>query len=214
VIPRGWFFFAEMAGIREDGTNAFFEPTLKCYAGAAKLDITPPVGIYTRMWGAALHDCATMVHRPLFASALCLAESTTAAPRLLLTVDLCVMAFEETEEVIAAVSKALGIADRHQIVFTMSHTHAGAGILSRDDAFTSLPGGHLIAPYVDTVIDGCVKVATAARDALEPAWLTTGRGSCQLACNRDTWDAKTTATAPPGAGTSVQVRNSSFFFFS
>ena len=50
--------------------------------------------------------------------------------------------------------------------------------LSRDDAFTSLPGGHLIAPYVDTVIEGCVKVATMARDALEPAWLTTGKGSC------------------------------------
>ena len=33
---------------------------------------------------------------------------------------------------------------------------------------------------------------------------TTGRGSCKLACNRDTWDANTTATAPPGAGTSVQ----------
>ena len=116
-----------MAGVREDGTDAFYEPTLVCYAGAAKLDITPPVGIYTRMWGAALHDCATEVHRPLFASALVLAESPTAAPRVLVTVDLCVMAFEETEEVIAAVSEALGITDRHQIVFTMSHTHAGAG---------------------------------------------------------------------------------------
>ena len=85
-----------MAGVREDGTASYFEPTLMCHAGAAKLDITPPVGIYTRMWGAALHDCATAVHRPLYASALVLAEDES-APRVLITLDVCVMAFEETQ---------------------------------------------------------------------------------------------------------------------
>ena len=38
--------------------------------GFARADITPPVGIYHRMWGAALHDRATGVHRPLTATAL------------------------------------------------------------------------------------------------------------------------------------------------
>ena len=45
-----------MAGLREDGTAAFAEPSAACYAGTARADITPPVGIYTRMWGAALHE--------------------------------------------------------------------------------------------------------------------------------------------------------------
>ena len=33
-------------------------------------DITPPVGIYHRMWGAATHDRATGVHKPLLATLL------------------------------------------------------------------------------------------------------------------------------------------------
>eukprot|EP01045_Picozoa_sp_COSAG04_P005715 COSAG04_NODE_268_length_18517_cov_9.260940_16_plen_175_part_00 len=105
---------------------------------------------------------------------------------------------------VAAVSEALGLKEQHQIVVTMSHTHAGSAMLSRDPAFRELPGGEFIAPYVDTVVEAARQVATMARDAMGPAWLTTGRGSCKLACNRDTWDANTTATAPPGAGTSVQ----------
>ena len=41
-----------------------------CRAGVARCDITPPVGIYHRMWGAALHDRSTGVHRPLTATVL------------------------------------------------------------------------------------------------------------------------------------------------
>src|SRR5688572_17467860 len=36
---------------------------------AVRADITPPLGIYWRMWGAATHDHATGVHRPLTATA-------------------------------------------------------------------------------------------------------------------------------------------------
>lgn len=156
------------------------------------------------MWGAALHDCATDVHRPGYASALALSDSEGGAIRLLLTLDACVMGFAETEEVIAAVMESLGLRERHQVVFTMSHTHASAGILSRSPELLELPGGHLIPSYVDDVISGCVEAATMARDAMEPAWMTVSTGSCKLACNRDTWDAHGTATAPPGAGTSTE----------
>jgi hypothetical protein len=30
-----------------------------CRAGLSRCDITPPVGIYHRMWGAATHDRST-----------------------------------------------------------------------------------------------------------------------------------------------------------
>ena len=33
--------------------------------GVARRDVTPPVGIYARMWGAAKHDQAEGVHKPL-----------------------------------------------------------------------------------------------------------------------------------------------------
>ena len=38
-------------------------PQSRCRAGFARADITPPVGIYHRMWGAATHDTAEGVHK-------------------------------------------------------------------------------------------------------------------------------------------------------
>ncbi len=40
-------------------------PQSRCRFALAWADITPPVGIYHRMWGAAKHERATGVHRPL-----------------------------------------------------------------------------------------------------------------------------------------------------
>src|ERR1022692_370613 len=45
-------------------------PQTRCQVGVARGDITPPVGIYHRMWGTAVHDKATGVHRPLMATLL------------------------------------------------------------------------------------------------------------------------------------------------
>ena len=45
-------------------------PQSRCRLGLARVDVTPPVGIYHRMWGAASHDRATGVHRALTATAL------------------------------------------------------------------------------------------------------------------------------------------------
>ncbi len=48
-------------------------PTSRLRVGHARADITPPVGIYHRLWGAARHDRATGVHRPLLADVLAFA---------------------------------------------------------------------------------------------------------------------------------------------
>ena len=55
-------------------------PQALCRAGVARRDITPPVGIYHRMWGAATHDRATGVHRPLLATVLVLESQDRASP--------------------------------------------------------------------------------------------------------------------------------------
>ena len=43
--------------------------------GVARVDITPPVGIYCRNWGAAKHDVADSIHRSLTLSAMTLATA-------------------------------------------------------------------------------------------------------------------------------------------
>lgn len=40
----------------------------RCVFGIARADITPPVGMYHRMWGASKHERSTGVHRPLYAT--------------------------------------------------------------------------------------------------------------------------------------------------
>src|SRR5258708_38352470 len=39
-------------------------PQTRCRAGVARGDITPPVGIYHRLWGAAVPDRAPGIHGP------------------------------------------------------------------------------------------------------------------------------------------------------
>ena len=48
--------------------NPIRTPQARCRFAVAEADITPPAGIYHRMWGAATHDRAEGVHRPLRAT--------------------------------------------------------------------------------------------------------------------------------------------------
>lgn len=187
-----------MAGVRIDGTSPYAEPSAACFAGAARADMTPPIGMYTRMWGAALHDCHTAVHKPLLATALAIAADASAPPCLILSLDLCLLGVDEMCEIRTAVIGALGLAQEHQLLVSLSHTHAGPGVLSRQPIWARLPGGEHLGPYLDKLVAACVAACTRAVAALEPAWLTSAAASCKLACHRDTWDAEGVATAAVG----------------
>src|SRR5262245_61028879 len=121
-------------------------PQSRCRAGLARADITPPVGIYHRLWGAALHDRSTGVHRPLLATALWLEPLTPEVPvgdpGLLLALDHCLLDQEDVDRIRHAVGKMVPLRPE-QVQVTMSHTH-GSGWMSRSRA--QLPGGELIGP--------------------------------------------------------------------
>ena len=55
-------------------------------------DITPPVGLYHRMWGAATHDRSEGVHRPLRATALVLGSSDNGSSdwQAIVAIDHCI----------------------------------------------------------------------------------------------------------------------------
>ncbi len=59
-------------------------PTTHCSFGVTRRDVTPPVGIYARSWGAATHDVAEGVHRPLTATAAIFAPHGSDGPELAL----------------------------------------------------------------------------------------------------------------------------------
>lgn len=157
--------------------------------GVAAGDITPPVGIYHRMWGAALHDRATGVHRPLLASALWLEPLTggddTQGAQLLLALDQCIIDRTEIDRLRAAIGHAVAL-DPRQVTLCLSHTH-GSAWLSRSR--TSLPGGELIAPYLDELLWRLQQLAVEAQRRAVPGWIVCGSGNCSLAAHRDYFDA-------------------------
>lgn len=67
---------------REDAMPVVHTPQSRLRFGVARRDITPPVGIYHRMWGAASHDRSTGVHRPLTATALVFQDANAEVPVL------------------------------------------------------------------------------------------------------------------------------------
>ncbi len=161
-------------------------PQSHCRAGFSRADITPPVGIYHRMWGAALHDQATGVHRPLLATALCLESTSGSGRHIVLGLDHCLLDGDEFRRVRSRVGEATGVSPARVFV-AMSHTH-GSAWMSRSRSH--LPGGDRIGPYLDGMAETCARIATEAAQATRPATIVYGTARCDLARHRDFWDAE------------------------
>jgi len=150
--------------------------------GVAREDITPPVGIYARSWGAAKRDVAEGIHRPLTLTCITFQRDANDAPLVLIAADLGWWRSREDEWAIRGpILEALSL-DESRLMFCLSHTHAGPG-LQRDNA--DRPGGHLIAPYQDKLRDAAIRAARGALLEHQPAMLTWRYGTCDLATNRD-----------------------------
>ena len=107
-------------------------PQSRCHFALAWADITPPVGIYHRMWGAAKHERATGVHRPLRATvavfeAMDAHHPSSETRQILLALDHCVLGAVEHEQLVTHVAQASG-QPKETILVVFSHTHA-AGLL-------------------------------------------------------------------------------------
>ena len=171
--------------------HPFETPQSDCRFGIAGCDITPPIGIYHRMWGAATHDCSTGVHRPLTATAMAIAPATASgeadrdrAPLVIIAFDHCLLWEREMYALRSATSQATGV-PRERLLFCFSHTHA-AGLMGLERA--ELPGGELIAPYLATLAEHCTAIVRTACDGMQRATIVYGIGRCSLAAHRDLWD--------------------------
>lgn len=162
-------------------------PTSVCRAGLGTADITPPVGIYHRFWGAASHDQATGVHRPLRASAFVFepadAENSD-QQQILVALDHCLFRPPEMREFRAALCDQLGVSSE-SVTIVFSHTHSAAYVAQNRE---HLPGGAFIGPYLDELPGRVAAAVQQAVNNLETVTLTYGTASCQMGHQRDCWD--------------------------
>ncbi|MBM4069016.1 MAG: hypothetical protein FJ271_08745 [Planctomycetes bacterium] len=164
-------------------------PQARCNVGVARCDITPPPGIYHRMWGAAAHDRATGVHRPLTATAVVFRDPAhpfnevpqATAEQVLVAVDHCLLWAPEMNALLTTVCQQASVS-RESLAVNFSHTHA-AGLMDRKRSH--LPGGELIAEYLEGLAVSIARVVQAARQQAQPAIITFGAGRCPLAAHRD-----------------------------
>ncbi len=162
-------------------------PTTRCRFGVARRDVTPPVGIYARLWGAATHEVAEGVHRPFSATAGVVAPADGSDGPTLALVALDLGWFQNVDDfqaLYAAVLDRTGLAPA-ELLIQMSHTHAGANTNSR---LEDRPGTELIVPYLEHLTEAVGDAIVEARAGLAPAHIVWGAGRCSLAANRDLWD--------------------------
>jgi hypothetical protein len=172
--------------------------TLPCFdftgsVGIAEVDITPPVGIYNRCWGASEHRTATGIHMPFSATALVIGDDT---PLVVIGFDAAWWQDLLPDACIARIAKTVGT-DTRSVLLCMSHTHAGIMLSTIDP---ELPGAALHAEYVETLYDKLYDLAVTAASNRQPATIQSTYGQCNLARNRDqtVGDAVVTGHNPKG----------------
>ena len=144
-------------------------------------DITPPKGIYARNWGAAKSDLPSGLHKPLLMSCL-LTESTDGRLGVIIAADLGWWKNNADElSLRTAILQECGL-NEEQVLFCLSHTHAGPSICSNDKV---QPGGDLIIPYLGFLKDTAVQSINKAKRNLTEGFLSWEYGCCDLATKRD-----------------------------
>jgi hypothetical protein len=141
------------------------------------------------MWGAATHERASGVHRPLTATAVVFQaidandgkSSGRDSEQILIAVDHCLFWAREMDALLEVVAREARVA-RERLLVVFSHTHA-AGLM--DTSRGDLPGGELIAPYLESLALKIAQGVREAREAVRPATIVYGTGHCNLAANRD-----------------------------
>lgn len=154
------------------------------WIGVARRDVTPPVGVYSRCWGAATHDTAEGIHRPLSVTVLTISTSRDEAPHVLAAIDGGAWASPEAVELVRQeVSAAVGAAPE-QVLLNLAHTHAGGPLFLGGD-YRDFPGGDLAAEAFDHLRRQLREAAAeSARNRVESV-LSWDYGRCGLAANRE-----------------------------
>lgn len=135
-------------------------------AGAARVEITPPVGTPLGGYGDRKGAASTGVHDPIFAKALVLDDGTERVA--ILTTDLV----GTHPEIARRAAEAAGLR-REQLLVASSHTHSGPGAYWKGP-FAQLVLGPYDQKVHDHLSDGITRALKQAVAALQPAKLAVG----------------------------------------
>lgn len=150
--------------------------------GIARCEITPPVGVYARNWGAARHDVAMSVHRPLTLSALVLSSIDTEMELVYIDADLGWWKTPTTyQRFFERLREELEV-ETARLLFALSHTHSGPPLM---DAEESLPGSHILNEWMEHLFVSTVNAVRSARASQFEGRIEWHAGRCGLAANRD-----------------------------
>ena len=156
------------------------------WIGVARVDITPPVGVYSRNWGAALHDAARGIHRPLSLTAVSLQERQDSDPLVLIDADAgWFHNVSLANEFRTSILDQTGLTSA-RFIFALSHTHASVPLTN--DFNPAWEGGELLAPYFERVREAAKDVVKQAKDNARQGTLEWHYGRCGLAAVRDLVD--------------------------
>lgn len=133
-------------------------PASSLEAGAAKQEITAPIGTPLNGYGDRLGRNSVAVHDPLWARALFLDDADTRI--LLVSVDLCVINPELRDRVLALAPPEV---PPENIILTATHTHNGQGATVKSLIFRSV-SGRFIPEVLESTALG---IAQSMRDAFE-----------------------------------------------
>jgi len=140
------------------------QKTNQLFAGAARVDITPPVGADLTGFGARL-SASTGVHDPLYARAIALRQG--AAESIVINCDLLGLDAAFVAVARRAIESATGVPCA-KILIACTHTHSGAASMYLRYC------GDVDAGYMAGVLERIAEVAAVAHGALEPATVASG----------------------------------------
>ena len=183
-----------------------FDSTSPLRAGAAQVDITPPLGSLIGV--DFLRHYARFIHDSLYAKALVLEKQ--GYPLALVVVDICIMPSDLMTDIKERVQQATGIPPE-QVMLSCTHTH-GAGDVA------GLLGGAVDIAYRTLLPDRIVDAVLQAQQRLRPARVASGAVAvpehvlCRryvmkegyVACNPITGAADLVKTNPAGAESYIE----------
>ncbi len=157
-------------------------PSFAGRAGVSWRNITPPLEILARNWGAADRDTATEVELNLLATALAIIPEGGGPTRYLVSADLGWWRNAADEAAVRGRVLAELECAEEDLLIHLVHTHSGPTLST---ACPDLPGGDLVAPYLERlaglIVDACRQ---AVRESTEVT-ATFGTGRCGVAVHRD-----------------------------